>query len=678
MRSKVSKSIGFGLALALCAAGREHARVDALQVKPHTEPLREVHTTVAPTLLEQTNTSRWSDNSGVLCVISRQGAGCAHRSVDIDGFSYQGASCPKDLCCSKTACHIPHGCGAFCESSWALCSTSIVYHKDKSYGGDCSCEKQGHRCHQHAVCVENLNPGGGARCECVTGFMGDGIHCEPDACLSEGWNPCGIHGACVPHSVDRYSCECYDNFERILDSDGKETCGLKPGSVCRVMGGNCKAGRCVEDPNNPHGYRCECPPNQFHSDVGEPTCVSPCEETGGETDCRPGSCRATGTSSYACECPNGYREGVGSGDRSICEPVLVETPEQTPQTEEQSHSSEQEKEEESGEEEEFGEEDGESGETGGENGGISGEIGGENGGISGEIGGENGGISGENGGISGEIGGENGGISGEIGGENGGISGEIGGENGSISGEIGGENGGISGEIGGENGGNSGENGGISGEIGGENGGMSGEIGGENGGNSGEIGGENGGISGEIGGENGGMSGEIGGENGGISGEIGGENGSISGEIGGENGGISGEIGGENGGISGEIGGENGGNSGEIGGENGGISGEIGGENGGNSGEIGGENGGISGETGEGYPNGDSSQSGKDEAGMETEDPSGQGPEDADTKVYKCVDNICHPGKCQETSPGKMECMCPPKYVRVYRADSAYCVFGPQ
>ncbi|KEP64080.1 UNVERIFIED_CONTAM: microneme protein MIC3 [Hammondia hammondi] len=250
-----------------------------------------------------------------VCAISSEGKPCRNRQLHTDNGYFTGASCPKGACCSKTMCG-SGGCGEFCSSNWVFCSSSLIYHADKSYGGDCSCEKQGHQCDENADCVENLNAGGGVHCKCKDGFVGNGLTCSEDPCSKRGNTKCGPNGTCVVIDSHSYTCTCGDGETLVNLPEGGYGCKR---TGCHAFRENCNPGRCIDDASHQNGYACECPQDSWRvTDDGHQQCYPTCHAMGGNEKCGPGVCKATGKESFACECPSGYSRTVTSGTEESC------------------------------------------------------------------------------------------------------------------------------------------------------------------------------------------------------------------------------------------------------------------------------------------------------------------------------------------------------------------------
>ena len=79
--------------------------------------------------------------------------------------------------------------------------------------GGCKINNGG--CHPLAVCIDG--PYGRVQCLCHSGYIGDGIvSCLPATNASIvsgacGSNPC-IHGTCVSHDANKFSCNCQPGF----------------------------------------------------------------------------------------------------------------------------------------------------------------------------------------------------------------------------------------------------------------------------------------------------------------------------------------------------------------------------------------------------------------------------------------------------------------------------------
>ncbi|PHJ16149.1 microneme protein mic3 [Cystoisospora suis] len=249
-----------------------------------------------------------------LCRFSHNGGECGDRAFHKDGRTYRGASCPGNLCCSKTACQ-NWQCGNFCSSSWALCSTAVVYHPENSYGGNCSCAKLGRSCSANATCIDENWEGGGAICRCKEGYRGDGIECVPDSCSAEETSACSP-GSCRKEN-GAHRCSCPEGYVEKHRDDGRSYCASS--AVCQSEGHRCSShGTCVDEPGSTYGYKCLCGIESWLSDEESPRCIDVCQDQGGIENCGPGVCISTSFQSYRCRCPEGYWSVDNESGRQMC------------------------------------------------------------------------------------------------------------------------------------------------------------------------------------------------------------------------------------------------------------------------------------------------------------------------------------------------------------------------
>lgn len=189
------------------------------------------------------------------CHVSSDWNACGTRGLP---HEYPGGlHCPADQCCSKTAVKLGYGGGGWCTSSWALCSSKVVYHEEFSYG-TCTCKTYGRNCPPNSTCQENE---GRPYCKCNDGFVFHKNQCikgkrgarptvspsldvpheedeeeedlaesEPEEDLSVGCQA----GDCRPGSCEyvdgRVKCTCGPGFKSALLTDTREQCVKEEGA----------------------------------------------------------------------------------------------------------------------------------------------------------------------------------------------------------------------------------------------------------------------------------------------------------------------------------------------------------------------------------------------------------------------------------------------------------------
>ncbi|PFH38356.1 microneme protein MIC8 [Besnoitia besnoiti] len=195
---------------------------------------------------EDDDPSEPEDPNSWICRISKGFDACGSRGyAGLDGMT--GTYCPDGFCCSKTACF--GTCGSWCHDNWALCSSSVVYHPEYSYG-NCNCKRMQEKCHANAGCVHVNRDNGGAYCKCNDGYWGDGKTCKIDFCR---FNPCG-EGTCI-RTDDAYKCECPPTH-KLVGEEGKQTCQEKPNfCLAEPCGPASMVEKCV---NHDETYECIC------------------------------------------------------------------------------------------------------------------------------------------------------------------------------------------------------------------------------------------------------------------------------------------------------------------------------------------------------------------------------------------------------------------------------------
>ncbi|XP_075905454.1 nidogen-2 isoform X3 [Nelusetta ayraudi] len=158
------------------------------------------------------------------------------------------------------------------------------------------CYSGSHDCDTTAQCVPL--EGQAFRCQCATGYRGDGRNCyDVDEC-AEGLAPCGAHAQCV-NLPGSHRCQCQSGYE--LGFDGRTCVGQtsRPKSQCEQhrdsvqSGANQGVGAFVPQCDTDGRYR----PLQCHSSTGHCWCV---DSRGQE---RPGTRAPPGSAPRDCDRP---------------------------------------------------------------------------------------------------------------------------------------------------------------------------------------------------------------------------------------------------------------------------------------------------------------------------------------------------------------------------------------
>eukprot|EP01079_Euglenida_sp_SAG-EU17-18_P001913 gene1913-469_t len=224
--------------------------------------------------------------------------------------------------CRAAICPDPDGCSAN-----ALCTADGVCECNPGFMGDglvCSLACGDTKCHQLAECIDgaclcaNGLHGDGVTicapfcevpcsvladcilpntCECLPGYVGNGIHCTCG---------CAEHADCVPGG----GCACVSGYFGDGTTGGT---GCTP-SCADVLGGGCSA-----DASCTASFTCSCRPGLFgDGEIGavgclqQPTCSPPCHS------------QATCVDINVCTCNTGY---FGDGllqCSAVCDPACVD------------------------------------------------------------------------------------------------------------------------------------------------------------------------------------------------------------------------------------------------------------------------------------------------------------------------------------------------------------------
>ena len=233
-----------------------------------------------------------------LCRYAPTGRGCGSRQES--GWPSQ-LYCKNNECCSKTKC-VRGSCGGWCSSEWALCSTSVVYNPEYSYG-KCQCSNKGSLCPPNTVCMDEHEDYGGAYCICKEGYILTSGTCIENPCKAISCYP----GTCELEGITPY-CKC---------PEGYFSQGMGPYSTCQ-MEDICRTNPCGDNkaaldctPLTPTEYKCTCTTGyEVDKSSGQQKCV-PIES---RIKCADLPCGAEGLDrcedtdeGFNCVCKSGYR-----------------------------------------------------------------------------------------------------------------------------------------------------------------------------------------------------------------------------------------------------------------------------------------------------------------------------------------------------------------------------------
>ncbi|XP_026190798.1 uncharacterized protein LOC113146743 [Cyclospora cayetanensis] len=151
------------------------------------------------------------------CFQSENGKACGGRVSEAD---YPGGlHCPAGFCCSRTAMQ-NWSSGNWCSSSWAFCSSSLIYNPKYSYG-TCTCQNYEIRCPTNSACVDTSY---GPYCKCL-----DGKEEVEGACRN-------LTTTTITSSSEKAECRADDCRPGFCDAErGKVVCTCLGGYISRKI-----------------------------------------------------------------------------------------------------------------------------------------------------------------------------------------------------------------------------------------------------------------------------------------------------------------------------------------------------------------------------------------------------------------------------------------------------------
>uniref|UniRef100_F1KPH9 Latent-transforming growth factor beta-binding protein 1 n=1 Tax=Ascaris suum TaxID=6253 RepID=F1KPH9_ASCSU len=220
------------------------------------------------------------------------------RCVCNEGYTGDGSSCVSlepVTDCSK--CDVR----AECVDSVCKCRESYFGNGGTCIADPADCVHYPGLCHRNALCDDESR-----RCQCLKGFLGDGLDCSNQKkCLNDS-TVCHEDADCLPSGV----CQCRRGFTgngilcnaAILINAEEATSAPKFASI------GCEGG-CHENEECFSG-RCHCVNGYERDDSGKCVDIDECSLPNG---CHPLAICVNLPGSHACTCPDGYR-----GDGKIC------------------------------------------------------------------------------------------------------------------------------------------------------------------------------------------------------------------------------------------------------------------------------------------------------------------------------------------------------------------------
>ena len=157
-----------------------------------------------------------------------------------NGITCKVGQCEDRLCPPDQKCISPTSNECQCREGLSM-NTELDFCEDVD---ECLLD---HGCGQNSTCV---NKKGSFKCDCNSGYIGDGESCEAGSCTDD---MCPINAECVMPSS--FECRCKNGFElQLLKSNETDIC--VDTDECSTLRGIChEKAVCM---NLPGGYECNC------------------------------------------------------------------------------------------------------------------------------------------------------------------------------------------------------------------------------------------------------------------------------------------------------------------------------------------------------------------------------------------------------------------------------------
>ena len=221
---------------------------------------------------------------------------CNNKICDYDG---------GDCTCSP-GCSVTSVSDGSCDPA---CDTKICHFDGLDCGG---CESESHLsiCDENAYCIVNNKSLPFVRCQCKSGFYGDGFSCIKRGNCFNGSDVCSVNGKCIK-SNGTFECFCNPGWvgNGVFCENVDE---------CKDESHNCNIhAKCVDLPGK---YMCVCEAG-WMGDGFNCTDINECR-TNGHSCCANEDCANT-EGNYTCACKDGWRENVNSSSPASMERCVL-------------------------------------------------------------------------------------------------------------------------------------------------------------------------------------------------------------------------------------------------------------------------------------------------------------------------------------------------------------------